>query len=176
MWAGNGDYVGLSAPSPDTSSPLGGRRGPGEAPRTRLGASLFLSVPCRRARCASCTQTGVVTRGCLPGPGGGAPQADNWTSREKQEGGEEGGSQTLGREGALTGPPEPLGSHPEEGGGRGGRQSPRPEPAYLGSSGLGTDHAPIRAQVRDGGRSCPAWCAGPRGPAGGDDRGTHPLS
>lgn len=68
---------------------------------------------------------------------------------------------------ALTGPPERRGSHPEEGGGRGGRQSPRPEPAYLGSSGLGTDHAPIRAQVRDGGRTCPAWCAGRRGPAGG---------
>lgn len=71
---------------------------------------------------------------------------------------------------ALPGPREPRGSRPEQGGGRGGRQSPRSAPAYLGSPGLGTDHAPVSAQVRAGGRTCPAWRAGRRGPAGGPGR------
>lgn len=61
VWAGKGDYVGLSAPSPDTSSLLGGRREAGEALRTRLGASLFLSLPKRRARCACYAKAAVTT-------------------------------------------------------------------------------------------------------------------
>lgn len=63
---------------------------------------------------------------------------------------------------ALTGPRERLGSRPEEGGGRGGRQSPRPEPAYLGSPGLGTDAAPISAQVRAGGTRALRGAGDPR--------------
>lgn len=73
---------------------------------------------------------------------------------------------------ALPGPWERRGSRPEKGGGRGGRQSPRTALAYLGSPGLGTDHAPVGARVRAGGRTCPAWRAGHLP----GDRGAHPLS
>lgn len=171
VWAGKGDYVGLSAPSPDTSSPLGGRRGAGEAPRTRLGASLFLSVPRRRARCACCSRAGVAPRAACPARAAARPRLTiEPRGRSERVGRRVDPGPWGGR--ALPGPRERRGSRPEKGGGRGGRQSPRTALAYLGSPGLGTDHAPVSAQVRAGGRTCPAWRAGHLP----GDPGAHPLS
>lgn len=52
---------------------------------------------------------------------------------------------------ALTGPPERLGSHPEEGGGRGGRQSPRPSPLTLAAPAWAQIMLPSARRLETGG-------------------------
>lgn len=56
---------------------------------------------------------------------------------------------------ALPGPRQQPRSRAEKGKGRGGRQSLRKAPAYLGSPGPGIDHAPVSAQRRARGAHVP---------------------
>ena len=75
VWAGKGDYVGLSAPSPDTSSPLGGRRGGG-----REGGRERRREPAWGLLCFSPCPAGGPGVPAVPKPG--SPPRDACPARE----------------------------------------------------------------------------------------------
>lgn len=139
-------------PLTDTSLP--GRAGAGETQRTARGFLCFSrSLTSREGRvCPWRSSSGPHPR--MPAGPAARPRLTIEAPRSREKVGRRVDPGFWGRR-ALPGPRQQRRSRPEQRRGRGGKQSPRKAPAYLGSPGPGIDHAPVSAQMTARGAHVP---------------------